>query len=399
MPPGTPQATCSASTSACDILSAAAPVAKSWRSLLSAPADPVLQTANTAIPPACSADYFDGLQAAARPVQLTIREGRLHIDGEGVSRQEAVRAVSWPERQRHGRRQAYLPGHGMLSCADAAAWDAWARANGLSDSRVVRAMQSWRWALVSALAIIGVLIAAYRWGTPLAAELVLAVCPPVVDETIGTSVMASIEKQWLQPTKLTADRQAALRTRFEQAVQRSQQAPGAKPLPAWSLNFRSTPERGIGANAFAIPGGQIIVTDAMVELLADRPDVLMGVLGHELGHVQRRHGMRMLVQATLLAALSSAVIGDFSSLLTAAPALLGQMAYSRGFEFEADESAARLMRANGSDPADFALLFERMAAQRGHGGKAARPAVELPIGLSSHPPDAERVKRIKEAGR
>lgn len=358
-----------------------------------------MQTTSASLPPACSADYFDGLRAAAHPVQLTIRQGQLHIDGEGVSRREPVRAVSWPERQRHGLRQAYLPGHGMLSCADAAAWDAWARASGLSESRVVRAMQSWRWALLSTVLMIGLLGAAYRWGTPWVASLLLAVCPPTVDEQIGDGVMANIEKQWLQPSKLSNERQAELRKRFEQAVKRSQDVPGASPLPAWQLHFRSTPERGIGPNAFAIPGGQIIVTDAMVELLADRPDVLMGVLGHELGHVQRRHGMHMLVQAGLLAALSSAVIGDFSSLLTAAPALLGQMAYSRGFEFEADESAARLMRANGNDPADFGLLFERMAAQRAGTGKDARPAIELPIGLSSHPPDAERVRRMRESAR
>ena len=354
------------------------------------------------------AEYFDGLTAEARPVRLSLRQGRLHITGAAVDLKFPVRAVSWPERQRHGVRQAYLPGHGMLACADAAAWDAWARAGGVSESTVVRAMQSWRWALLSLLLLVGLLAAAYRWGTPWVARGLLALCPPVVDQQIGEAVLASIEQRFLQPSKLPAERQAALRALFDKAVQRGQDARGARPLPAWSLTFRSTPEHGIGANAFAIPGGQIIVTDAMVDLLADRPDVLVGVLGHELGHVQQRHGMRLLVQATLLAALSSAVIGDFSALLTAAPALLGQMAYSRGFEFEADEAAARLMRANGSDPAAFGVLFERMAQQRGdqrgdqggtqdgkQGGKAGRPAVELPIGLSSHPPDAERVRRMQ----
>lgn len=344
----------------------------------------------------CRADYFDGHSAAAHPVQLTIRQGQLHIDGETVSRQVPVRAVSWPERQRHGVRQAYLPDHGLLCCADAAAWDAWARASGRSDSLLVRWMQSWRLALLSMVLLMGMVVAAYRWGTPWAAQTLLAVCPPAVDAQIGSAVLETIEKQWLLPSQLPAQRQAALRAQFDQAVQRSQQARGAAPLPAWTLHFRATPERGVGANAFAIPGGHIIVTDAMVELLADRPDVLMGVLGHELGHVQQRHGMRMLVQTTLLAALSSAVIGDFSALLTAAPAVLGQLAYSRDFEFDADQAAARLMRANGLDPAAFGLLFDRIAAQRASSaGQNGRAAVELPIGLSSHPPDAERVRRLQ----
>lgn len=347
-------------------------------------------------PTTCAAEYFDGLQATARPVHLSIREGRLHITGDGVALQVPVRAVSWPERQRHGMRQAYLPGHGLLSCADGPAWDAWARASGLSDSLLVRGMQSWRWALLSLVLLLGVVFAAYRWGTPWAAQALLALCPPAVDEQIGDAVFQNIEKQWLQASKLPAERQASLRTRFEQAVQRSQAAQPTGPLPRWTLHFRGTPERGIGANAFAMPGGHIVVTDAMVELLADRPDVLVGVLGHELGHVQHRHSMRMLVQATLLAALSSAVIGDFSALLTAAPAILGQLAYSRDFEYEADEAAARLMRANGTDPAAFGVLFERIAAQRAQvAGKSGGAPPELPIGLSSHPPDAERVRRIQ----
>lgn len=344
-------------------------------------------------PPELQAEYFDGLQAAARPVRLRIHQRRLHIEGEGVSRQVAVRAVSWPERQRHGQRQAYLPDHGLLSCADAAAWDAWAQASGLRQGPLVRWMQSWRLALLAALLLVVALGATYQWGLPLAARGLLAFCPPTVDAQIGELVLPNIRERWLAPSKLPPERQAALRHQFTQAVQRHQrQAEPGSPPPAWTLHFHATRDAAMGPNAFALPGGHLIVTDAMVELLADRPDVLMGVLGHELGHVEHRHGMRMLVQTTLLAALTAALVGDFSSVLAAAPALLGQLAYSRGFEHQADETAAALMRANGHDPAAFAVLFERLAQQQAQRG-ATPPA--LPIGLSSHPPDAERIERMK----
>lgn len=370
-------------------------------------------------PPTLPVDYFDGLQARARPVRLCVSGGQLHIAGDGVALQVPVRRVSWPERQRHGERQAYLPGHGLLRCADSAAWDAWARASGLHEGLTVRWMQSWQRALLAAVLLVAVLIGLWRWGLPLAAHGLLALCPPSVDEKIGELVLEQVEQRWLLPTRLPEARQQAIRERLRATVARQvQQSPG-HPLGTleWTLHFRATPEKGIGPNAFAIPGGHLIVTDAMVELLADRPEVLTGVLGHELGHLQHRHGMRLVVQAALLAAVSSLVLGDFSNVLAAAPVLLGQAHYSRGFEFEADETAARLMRANGVDPAAFGVLFERIQAWQAaqekkasdqgkpgektakkdnKGEKVEERGFELPIGLSSHPPDTERVKRMRE---
>lgn len=341
--------------------------------------------------PTLDAELFDGRSAAARPVRLHIAQGQLHVMGDNSNQQCPLHAVRWPERERHGRRLAYLPGGAMLVGHDARAWDDWAAANGLHPSWLVRCMQSWRAALAALLACVLLLGAAYRWGTPWAAQAVLAMVPPQVDADIGEAVLAQVDTQWFQPSALPQATQDALRARLAQAVQR---AAGRHPSPAYTLHFRATPPGGLGANALALPGGQLVVTDAMVKLLADRPDALIGVLGHELGHVARRHGMRSLVQASLLAALSSAVVGDVSSLITAAPALLGQMAYARDFEREADDDAIALMRANGLDPAEMALMFERLQAER-----QARPGprIELPIALSSHPADAERMARLRGA--
>lgn len=346
-----------------------------------------------AAPPALQAEYFDGQHAAAHPVRLTIAAGELRIEGAGFERCVPVRDVVWPERQRHGQRQAQLPGHGLLSAPDAPAWDAWARASGLADAPVVRWQQNWRASLAALALLVLLLGAAYRWGAPAASGALLALCPPALDAQLGDTAWAQVEREWLRPTALSAARQDTLRAQFAAAVQRMDAAAGAAaagPAAAapWTLHFRAAAQRQIGANAFALPGGHIVVTDALVELLADRPDVLMGVLGHELGHQRHRHGMRALLQAGLLTALSSLVIGDFSTLLTAAPALLGQLAYAREAEHQADDVAARLMRANGWDPLALGLLFERLRAQRGE-------ATELPIGLSTHPPDAQRLERLR----
>jgi Zn-dependent protease with chaperone function len=169
------------------------------------------------------------------------------------------------------------------------------------------------------------------------------------------------------------------------------------------LHFRRA---GIGPNAFALPDGSIIVTDDLVDMLQDREDVMLGVLGHELGHISLRHALRALVQTGLLGMASGVVLGDFSSLLSAAPALMGHLAYSRDFEREADEASISFMRANGIRPSVMAVFFQRMDAYR-RAKEASRQASDadgsgvssgpLGIALSSHPGDAERVARFKAA--
>lgn len=50
----------------------------------------------------------------------------------------------------------------------------------------------------------------------------------------------------------------------------------------------------IGANAFALPDGTLVVTDELVELAGDNDDEVLAVLAHELGHIHERHGLRLL---------------------------------------------------------------------------------------------------------
>jgi Zn-dependent protease with chaperone function len=366
--------------------------------------------------PRLAALYFDGRSARAQPVLLWVDADTLHVEGKGVDLRLPVRRVQWPERQRHGERQAHLPEDGLLTSPDAAAWDAWVAASRIGrDSLTVRWMQSWHAALGSLVLTIAVLAGGYVWGLPAAARQVAALLPERLHQQVGDAAMDSFREDWLLPSKLPPERQAALRAQFEQAVRRT---PAFAAAPAWTLHFHATPRHGMGANAFALPGGHIVVTDDLVELLKDRPDVLIGVLGHELGHVQHQHGMRSVVQVGVLSAVAALVFGDISTLLTTAPVLLGHAAYSRDFEHEADRDAARLMRANGWDPAGFGVLFERLRdehARRGKGTDKDRGAHQdqdggqdrkadphedegfsLPIGLSSHPPDAERVRRMRE---
>ncbi|HEY1393557.1 MAG TPA: M48 family metallopeptidase [Methylibium sp.] len=342
------------------------------------------------------ADYFDGLTAAPRRVRLRIAGPRLLIEGDGISLAVAVSQVQWPERQRHGARIAHLAGGGSLQACDAASWDAWLRAAGRSDSLAVRLQQSWRGSLLAAALLLALVLAGYRWGLPLAARGVLAWVPASVDRQVGDAALASIDGRWLMASTLPPEQRQRIAAEFERAVALAY-PPGGR--PAYELQFRKSK---LGPNAFALPGGTIVLTDEMVRLLDQREEVLMGVLGHELGHVRRRHSMRLFVQATLLGAVSSAAFGDFSGLLAGAPALLGHLDYSRDFEREADDEAIAVLRANGQSPALMVELFEALERQRKakadkDGGEGL--AQRLGIALSTHPADAERMQRFRDAAR
>jgi Zn-dependent protease with chaperone function len=313
--------------------------------------------------------YFDGQSARAHPAQLAWSDGLL--------------AITWSG--------------GSLHCADGAAWDAFAsqRPGAARESWVVRAQQSWRGVLVAVVLLIGVAVAGYRWGVPAVASGVLAALPLSADKTVGELALDGIEGRWLKPSRLPSARRERIAADFERLVQAA--FPAAAERPAYTLRFHASK---IGPNAFALPGGTIVLTDELVTLMDGRDNAVLGVLAHELGHVRLRHGMRLVVQVSLIGAATSVALGDFSSVLAAAPALMGQLAYSRDAEREADAESVRLMKAAGIRPDAMVEFFER--AQRWKDSEEGRKLgadIDLGIGFSSHPADAERVAFFRAASR
>lgn len=371
-----------------------------------------------ATPAALPGVYFDGTHGKGHGVKLYLDATHLRIVGDGIDHRVALRSMQWPERTRHGARIAHLDGGGSVQSQDSAAWDAWCQAAGLHDSLVVRLQQSWRGVLASMLLLIMLLVALQQWGVPLAARAALVVIPRTVDTAVGDYAQAAIDKQLMEPSTLPVHQAQALRDALAKAVS----GMPAGSVPQWQLVLRASK---LGPNALALPNGTIIVTDDMVAMVDGDADVLVGVLAHELGHVQHRHGMRMLVQVTALGAIASMVVGDFSSLLASVPVLMGQASYSRQAEQEADAMAVDVLRHAGVSPTVMVTMFEKLAAWRmrtAHEAQAKRraenpepsadakapaeksdaesdPLSWLGIAFASHPADAERVRYFQEAAR
>ena len=143
----------------------------------------------------------------------------------------------------------------------------------------------------------------------------------------------------------------------------------------------------------------MIFTDQLVTL-AERDEELLGVLAHEIGHIERRHGLRQVLQGSALGLLAMTVTGDLSSvssLVASIPLILTQLGYSRDFEHEADRFAADLLASHGIDAAHLgALLLRLESAMRDcpAAERCADPDGGWSSYLSTHPPTAERLPRL-----
>ncbi len=165
---------------------------------------------------------------------------------------------------------------------------------------------------------------------------------------------------------------------------------GIEGAGGYRLELRSS--KRLGANALALPSGEVVVTDQLVEL-AKNDDEIVAVLAHEIGHLRQRHGLRRLLQDSATVLLVAAVTGDLSSiasLATALPAILLQAKYSRDFEREADDFALDYMKRHDISPEAFGAILLRMERRRG-------AAADVPDYLSTHPATRERAERSRIA--
>lgn len=168
------------------------------------------------------------------------------------------------------------------------------------------------------------------------------------------------------------------------------------------INFADAQENGFGSpeivvvkkdefNAFALPGGTIVLYTGALEKVPDLP-ALLALIGHENGHVQGRHSLRTIARSMGLYAVASIFLGDFTGLaavLVDNASSLQTLSYSRDFEREADEAAFYFLCRNGVPVNGLVRLMETMESEQ------KKSAVSVPGFLSSHPLTEERLATAK----
>jgi len=151
-------------------------------------------------------------------------------------------------------------------------------------------------------------------------------------------------------------------------------------------------------NAFALPGGQVFITEGLLRKLRTEGQ-LAGVLGHEIGHVVARHGAEKIAKARLTEGLTGAAViatydpNDPASRRNAAvAAMIGQlvnMRFGRQDELEADVLGVRFTSEAGYDPR---AMIELMQILEQSAGGARQPEF-----FSTHPNPANRITNLQAA--
>jgi beta-barrel assembly-enhancing protease len=145
-------------------------------------------------------------------------------------------------------------------------------------------------------------------------------------------------------------------------------------------------------NAFALPGGQIFITAALLDKL-ETEGQLAGVLGHEVGHVVARHSSEHLAKQKLTQGITGAIGTAAGSIQTAqmaaAVAQMVNLKYGRDDELEADKLGVKFMVDAGYDPRSLIGVMEILAESNG--------GARQPEFMSSHPDPGNRAERIQQA--
>jgi predicted Zn-dependent protease len=327
--------------------------------------------------------YFDGAGARRRTVHVA-------LESEGVAIAEAgARLAFW---RYADLRPADSPG-GMLRLAAAGAPEL-ARLE-IRDPALIQAIgfrvpglekQGARdragtsrivvWSLTAAVSLVLTVV----FLVPLVADRLAPIVPLAMERRLGEAVDSQVRAMFGAETCAKEPGAAAL---AELSGRLTDAADLAIPVDIAVLRSKIP-------NAVALPGGYVYVFEGLLTE-ARGPDELAGVIGHELGHVAGRDGLRRLIQAGGSSFLLGMLFGDITgggALIFAARTLVDSR-YSREAETGADAFAKSLMFRVGRSSKPLGEFLVRIDAG-GDGGLAF---------LSSHPVTAERVKSLEDQDR
>ena len=331
--------------------------------------------------------YFDGRTSRAHAVEVTCEAGTLRVHGAGIQRSDPLAQV---------RVSAPLDGVPFtLAYADGARLQlppdapvqTWFPRQHCIENQVNRWERRAGIAAASVLVVVLALVALFRWGLPAAADYAAMHLPAAVDRAVGEQSLAFLRSRVLTPSTLPEARRAELDAHFH--------AFAARIGDADDLRLRFYASKALGANAFALGGGTIVVTDEMVRAMPD-DDAFLAVVAHEMGHQHYRHMLRMVLRGSGVAIVVSVLVGDVSggTLAIAIPAFLLNAHYSRGFERQADDFAITALERAGISPLAFVRAMQALekAHPELHGDADARY-------LSTHPVTADRIAHAEAAAR
>ena len=313
--------------------------------------------------------HFDGRISNPRPVTLEVENGNICIKELGLT--YLVKNVNIRVKLKNTPQ--------TISFEDGSYCELSAQDTFIADddknSRLLLKIESKIRYSLTAFAILAALTAfTLTIGSTFIAGFISNAIPQSVSNKLSDATLKFLEKHYFEPSKLDAIKRKEIERRF------------AKISGNNKLHFYSSSI--LGANAFALPSGDIILLDELIELEKDGEyRGIIAVLAHECGHVVHKHGLKTIVKSSITSALVGYLMGDFSGLMTSAATFAIDAKYSRTFESEADQYAITIMNENNISMRYLADIFESMD------NTTSNEAEKL---FSTHPSMDERIKKFRE---
>ncbi len=173
-----------------------------------------------------------------------------------------------------------------------------------------------------------------------------------------------------------------------------------KSVDGTPLNFKvyKTDE----VNAFACADGSVRIYTGLLDAMTD--DEVLGVVGHEIGHVALKHSKKQFQEALMSSALRDAVISTGGTVAVLTASQLGDLAetllsasYSRKQETQADDYGYEFLKTAGKNPWAMAMAFEELQKLSGSStasGTQGVSGISVSDLFSTHPATADRIQRM-----
>ncbi|WP_415896681.1 M48 family metallopeptidase [Neptuniibacter sp. QD57_21] len=346
--------------------------------------------------------WFETDSSAKVLAELYLSDNSFQIrSGEKVIYSGDLKQLSFSDRVGSIDRKVYIQDQGVFQTAENDTIDQWLKysqkaQHSRASSWFHRLETHWGMIISSAVIVAFLTVVMFVWGLPAGSKYVAKALPSSFAETLSTHTLEVMDKALFKPSELTDEKQVKIIDHFDKEL--TQVYSGEHNL---KLHFRNV---GGLANAFALPSGDIVLTDELVDRL-QAPGQLDSVILHEIGHVHYHHGMTRLVHSSAIGVLLLAIMGNdealLQELLVSFPVFLMQQHYSREAEIEADEFAFEKMIELGIDPIRFAEALELIIAEDGDSNansqheEPASKVKEYSQYLSTHPETKERMAAAK----
>ena len=283
----------------------------------------------------------------------------------------------------HAKRIIELPNHWRLETTQSKELEEYIHQNLSVYRRTLRYIEQEKVGILTLGAIavffIGVI---YFIVLPVVSKAIVALIPEHLETVIDKGVLKSMESGgYFLKSELALEKQQQLTEGYQATCQN-------QPCPSYQIYFRKS-NAAIRANAFALPGGIIVVTDALVNL-SEHPEEVWAILAHEMGQIQGKHALTHIVHNATLSAIFMIATGDITSVGYALTLSFLSLQHSRARETEADTYAKQHMEKSCIPLTRFAEMLKKISDQKGNDHSTSSF-------LSTHPSTEERIQPFLNA--